>query len=166
MNPSPIGTKKPLFPLDQYDKDFCLKVNFFTMAVMLVCCKSVLITIAAIMAQKGSGAIVHFFFFDKTRLQQSLAAAVPALLVVITWGYRHKGAHRIHRIIWRYGKLLLLTSALILVAMDVHFITGRHHVRGVELAFLCMDILCLLYILFSKRLSAIFSDFPVYSPVK
>ena len=140
-------TKKHLFPLEYYDKDFCLKVNFFTMAVMFICCKSILVSVTAIMTKRATATIIQFFFFSQATMFASWIATIPTLLVLIAWARRHSGASKIIRALWHYGKFLLLSSNIMNLAIDIYSMNNKPWVTGTDLCLLYFDGLCLLYIL-------------------
>lgn len=160
MIKKPNKTKKHLFPLSYYDKNFHLKVNFLSIIVMFICCKSIYITVAALVADKGANTLIKLFFFNEIAMAASFIAAVPALVVLITWSKRHSGASQFIRTVWQYGKVLLITSVLTNIAIDIYSLTGRPRPQGVDFFLLCMDGGCLLYIFRSKVFTAVFQDFP------
>lgn len=90
-----------------------------------------------------------------------MASSLPAIVVMISMMQRGPVSHHpFLLVIWKYGrKLLLLNLALELIILSLFLYLGTKQLNGVTLMFLYVDMSMMVYLLRSKRIKDVFSEY-------
>ena len=149
-----------------YDDDFCLKPPVLLTAAMVYLCRSFLIMmliLAATTRGRTSGGMEAFLPGGEHPMSIGLTA-IPAMLVLYARVRRSHKAGDFVRRIWKRGRLLLGLSAALEIATGAFLLySSVGEARDADLlrvAFLMLDVYILLYMVFSKHVRDVFSDFP------
>jgi hypothetical protein len=153
------------YSLSSYDDNLCLKPPLLLWLGILFLSRGVTFPLVVTLGQLGGGssadtrALIHGLFGLGTLLPSSLA-----FLVLFALAMRAPTGVRPARWIWRRGRLLLATAAILDLALAVSGSSVRR--GGVEtigewqLVSATFDLYFLIYILTSRRVRDVFADFP------
>ena len=91
-----------------------------------------------------------------------LLSSIPAILVLASVSKRiPKTRSRIIKWIWRWGRFLLLSSLGLEIGFIILYITlGIQKLNEVNLMFLYIDTVFILYLIKSQRVQDVFAEFP------
>lgn len=149
-----------------YDDDFCLKPPVLLTAATVYLCRSFLIMlliVAASVRGRTGGGMETFLPGGDHPMSVGLTA-IPAMLVLYARMRRIPRAGNVVRWIWKHGRLLLASSAAMEIAASAFLLyTNVGQARDsdmMRMAFLFLDVYILLYVLISKHVKDVFSDFP------
>jgi hypothetical protein len=146
-----------------FDDYFCLKPPAVLVAVIIYLCRSfVMLTIYMLASVKGATGDMGVLLQGGDHPSSLAITALPALLVLIALIRRSPNGGRIPRSIWKRGRALLATSALLEIGTAVFFLSTltAGETPSLAVAFLFLDVYILLYLLLSTRVKDTFSDFP------
>ena len=148
-----------------YDDDFCLKPPVLLTAAMVFLCRSFLIMVLVLAAStRGRTTGMETFLPSGDHPMSIGLTAIPAMLVLCARMRRSPRAGHFMRRIWKHGRLLLGLSAGMEIVTGVLLLyanAGEGHDSDVyRVALLIVDAYILLYVLVSKHVRDVFSDFP------
>lgn len=146
-----------------FDDYFCLKPPAVLTAAIIYLCRSfLLLAIYMLGSIKGSTGDMGLLLQTGDHPSSLAITAVPAALVLFALIRRSPSGGRFPRSIWKRGRALLATSALLEIGMAVFYLTTltAGETPSLAVAFLFLDVYILSYVLFSKRVKDTFSDFP------
>jgi hypothetical protein len=148
-----------------YDDDFCLKPPLLLTATVLYLCRSFLIMMLVLAAStRGRPTGMETFLPSGEHPMSIGLTAVPALLVLYARIRRTVAAGKFVRWLWKHGRVLLATSAAMEIGTAVLLLSISASQPGdsdlLRVTFLILDVYILLYVLLSKHVRDVFSDFP------
>lgn len=148
-----------------YDDDFCLKPPFVLTAAMAYLCRSFLIMALVLAATtRGKDTGMELFLPGGDHPMSIGLTAIPAMLVLYARVRRSPRAGNFVRRIWTHGRLLLGLSAVMEIATGVFLIYANagegHDSDLIRVGLLIVDVYILLYVVVSKHVRDVFSDFP------
>jgi len=155
--------RAPRFPLTAYDDDGTLLPGWVLWLVILFLCRHLLILgLGALSTFVGAGRGIEGqatgFMYSDPRL---LIASLPALLVLAAAMRRHPAAGLWARRIWHRGRPLLAMAALCDLAIRGAAWASAHvALSEMQLAMALADIYVVVYLYRSRRVAAVFADFP------
>lgn len=149
---------KDQFNLYHYDKYMALKVSFLLWLIILWSMHhTLLITLSAF---SRSGYVFHVAS-EYAGNAPLLISNLPAILLLLIALNRTPQSGKFVRLVWRHGKKLLLATiicgAILTVSYHEKKITNPGHLYFWALL---LDTGATSYLLFSRRISDIFADFP------
>jgi hypothetical protein len=146
-----------------FDDYFCLKPPAVLIGAIIYLCRSfVLLAIYMLGSVKGTTSNMGVLLQGGDHPSSLAITALPALMVLIALTRRSPNGGRIPRSIWKRGRALLATSALLEIGIGVFYLATLTvgETPSLAVAFLFVDVYILFYLLFSKRVKDTFSDFP------
>ena len=162
---SPQKTSRPFrYDESSYDNNFCLKPSLLLWLAMLYLSRAILLPlVAGVASMNGSGDAASL-----TRGLFSPDAYVPsalALLVIAAWCRRTPSATRVPRWIWTRGRTFLAASAILDLVLPVYApfqeSYGVWQLTTPRLIGAALDTYFLAYLLASRRVRDVFSQFPM-----
>ena len=150
-----------MYPLDQYDKNFALKVNLALIATFLFLTKGFWISIIALKYKDKMDELIGLAFSNSESHAAAIIAAIPVFFVLFAWARRDPKAKSAVRSLWARGRLLLIISALANLLIACYSSYSRPITHGNDIVLLVLSIVCTNYVIRSKRVSALFNSFPI-----
>ncbi len=151
------------YDLGSYDHNFCLKPPLMLWLEMLYLTRAVLIPFLSAVSSMG-GAVEassvtrgYFGFAD-------FVCAALAMIVLLAFLRRTPSASEFWRRIWSFGRILLAAAAMFDLSVSLYRflqITETDTMRSELLLLACtVDAYIVVYLLRSRRIRDVFSDFP------
>lgn len=150
------------YDLDDYDAHFALRPSRLLIASMIFLCRG-WIMLALIGVSNFAGVSVEMDSLVPTdHVWEGLIAGVPAVLTFYAWLVRVPSAKALVRAVWRNGRKLLVTSALLHVALVFAAEwPSTHWLREpVSAVILLGDLWVIAFVSLSRRVRDTFLDFP------
>jgi len=149
-----------IYPLDNYDKYFALKVSLGTSVLLLFLSRGILVAIMSFYLKDKLTGVATLFYANDICLMVSLIVALPALVIIGAWLRRDPKASKFQKKIWSQGIFILAVSAIANIGLIIWSITIRPTILDADIIQLVFSLYCLLYIFKSKRLRDTFDSFP------
>jgi hypothetical protein len=146
-----------------FDDHFCLRPPFVLTAAIVYLCRSfLLVTLILAASTRGRDTGMEALLPGGDHPMSIGLTAIPAMLVLYARIRRSPKAGRLARWAWKQGRWLLASSAILEIVSGVLLLSssdGAAH-DSIRIAFLFLDFYILLYVLLSKHVRDVFSDFP------
>jgi len=145
-----------------YDKNLCLKPDITIWLILLFFLRACLVLVLSLVNMRDRTALIDMVYPDRLAMSLSALAGVPAALLVYAWVKRNPGATPFVKKIWRNGRLLLVASALLNIAIVfLPVLTGSvHRIYPGDWAQFGISLLILVVVLMSSYIRDCFNDFP------
>ncbi len=151
----------PRYGPTDYDDNACLSVPWMTWLTIAFLLRPAVVFIASVVKRGDRFALMNLFYDHPGQVLWTLAAGLPALLVLIAWWRRRPDAGPTIRQLWRQGRILLIVSLLGNFVMLLWPVVVLHYRLDIQTS--GQLILCgilLYYQLRSRRNADAFKDFP------
>lgn len=151
------------YPPEAYDANFCLKVSVAMWGAIVFLCRPYVVMAMSFANRRDRMQLIELFYSDRTALALAALGAIPTLLLIIAYAQRRPSGGPAARRVWRHGRVLLIASALINMAVALyHLLTTAIDVSHLDTAQLFLSVLILYYTVTSQRVRDTFADFPEY----
>jgi len=162
-----------VYSYKDYDKLLCLKVSNGLWLVILYLLRPYPILISTRrMGRAGRGVeglegLKNMVYPDDFSLTLGILATIPVLILLYGWVKRKPGAPDYVWKIWRHGAWLLITAAVLNIAIVlIPLLLGlMHHIHLAGWVQVVLSLPIIVYLYFSQRVKDTFADFPVEQPV-
>lgn len=150
------------YDITDFDGNLCLRVSPLMWICMLFLFRAYLVALLSVVNFKDRLALINMFYSNHWQLSLAAFAGIPVFVVLYAWKSRKPGASARTQWIWRHGRNFLLFSvALNVLALSLPLLVGIK--RQMDVFLLAEFLVCgaiAIFLLFSKRVSDTFSDFP------
>lgn len=145
------------YSFEEYDDHLCLMPNLQIKFILFFLSRSLILPfIVFIIGQNMQGNLNYLNEIEKNSAF-FVFASLPSLFVLLAWLFRNPSSFNLIKITWRSGKWLLTLSALI----DFIFRIWLYNITNEPTIVLAaLDIIIIIYLLTSRRVKDVFSDFP------
>jgi len=151
------------YPPEAYDANFCLKVSIAMWGAILFLCRPYVVMAMSFANRRDRMQLIELFYADRTALALAALGAIPTLLLIIAYAQRRPSGGRTARRVWSHGRALLITSALINMAVALyHLLNSALDVSYLDTSQLFLSVLIVYYAMTSQRVKDTFADFPDY----
>jgi hypothetical protein len=154
-----------LYPLERYDRHFCLKAPFHLMLAMLYAARHIFIVLLAYSPNPRLASA--FAFMQPLASPLYVLTDLPAILVLLAWSRRRPEAGLFWRRLWRHGRTLLTVSLGLHFAFLTYFQGAQawHTHEYLDssrlvLVSLGLDLLVVYYLWRIRVVGDVFADFP------
>jgi hypothetical protein len=150
------------YDIKNYDENLCLRISPIMWIAILFLLRDYVIGLLSVVNFKDQLALINLFYSNPAQLFLGVLAGLPVLVVLYAWRERKPDASVRTKWIWRNGRGLLVTSAVLnIVAVVLSIFIGMsHHLDYAAQAHVAVCGAVLGFLLTSKRVSETFSDFP------
>ena len=153
------------YPISSFDKYLCIKPNALMVIITLYLLKAFVITASTLVYKGDSNHLTNLFYTNKMAMSLEAATTIPVLFLLFSWYKRTPDASRMVRTIWRNGKILIMTTALLqlcIISSPLWLTTSNIMTRSswIQL-FLYISIILITSI--STYFRDCFSDFPEHN---
>ena len=154
----PRGHRHLPYHPDAYDEHFALRIPATLWLILVYAAHVGLFVLIAKLPHDG----IDLGFITRLVDNDSLVAALPAILVLFAAIRRRPAAGRGWRLVWRYGRgLLMLSVALNLALLGRAIADGVHsHLTDTNAVRIALDLFSLCVLAASGRIRDTFADFP------
>jgi hypothetical protein len=151
------------YPPEAYDVNFCLKVSPALWAALAFLCRPYVVMIMSWANRRNRMQLIEMFYSDRSAFALAALGAIPTLVLIIAYIQRRPSGGPSARWVWHHGRALLLTSALINMAIALWpMLNGSFEMSNLDFAQLFVSVLITYYALTSQRVKDTFADFPDY----
>ncbi|HWP00060.1 MAG TPA: DUF2919 family protein [Methylococcus sp.] len=144
-----------------YDDHLCLKVPFALVVSILYLSRHLILPLVVFATARKTGTGDLMYLIGEAHAWIFLLASVPAAFLVLAWARRTPAAGAMVRRIWRSGRWLLVTSALLDLGLRLWLTSD--FLRGFTIAAVLLDGYIMIYLFMSPRARDVFRDFPAAS---
>lgn len=149
------------YPASAYDDNLCLKIGLGTWVVILFLIRPYVILVLSLANKADRMGLVYLFYPARAALPLAAAAALPTVLLLISWVKRKPGARASIRWIWQHGKVFLFISIFLNAGVALQpLLWDETKMNSTGWAQLAACILIVIYLLTSERVKDTFKDFP------
>ncbi len=153
---------RPIYPPSAYNDQLHLKIDLFTWAIVAFIMRPIVVFVASITQKKADRfALLNTFYPEPIWAYISVAAAIPAMLLVFAWWKRSPEAPPKVRWLWHRGRSLIAASLIlniVFLALPTWFL-GQHFTAPI-IAQIGLCAIALYYVFRSARVRDTFADFP------
>lgn len=146
---------------DDYDEHLCLKPPLGFWLCLLFLLRPFVVFLASVSNSTDRFGMLNFIYPDHRWAMIHAAAALPALALVLTYTRRAPAASQFFRRLWRHGRALLATSALLNLAFlgAAPIMLQQKFTAIIGLQWV-LSFVVLYYVLRSRRIVDCFAEFP------
>jgi len=162
-----------VYSYKDYDKFLCLKVSTELWLVILYLLRPYVLLVSSVRMGRGGGgaegvdSLKNMVYPDDFSLTLGILVTIPVLILLYGWVKRKPGAPDYVWKIWRHGAWLLITAAVLNIAIVlIPLLLGlMHHIHLAGWVQVVLSLPIIVYLYFSQRVKDTFADFPVEQPV-
>jgi hypothetical protein len=160
-----------IYSFSDYDKYMSLKLDFEVWLIIVYFLRPFIMKVSTIQMGRGTksdsvSGLKDLVYPDDFGFFIAFLAAIPVLLLVLSYAKRKPGASGLVRKIWHNGRtLLLVTAVLNIVIIFVPFLMDlTHSINMFGWAQLAIAIYIIFYLYTKQRVIDTFADFPADDP--
>lgn len=151
------------YPPEAYDANFCLRPSIAMWAAIAFLCRPYVVMIMSWANRHDRMQLIELIYSDRAAFALAALGAIPTLLLIIAYVQRRPSGGQTARRVWRHGRALLISSALINMAAALYHLLNRSvDVSNLDMAQLFVSVLIVYYAVTSQRVKDTFNDFPDY----
>ncbi|MBO6658794.1 MAG: DUF2919 family protein [Pseudomonadales bacterium] len=150
-----------MYSIDDYDNAGSLKPGGLLIVSTLFVSRFLLFGPLSLLARRtrvGSNNLDLSFFTDVSPFE--MLSSIPAFALLVIMLLRNSNSPSWVRLIWRNGRLLLITSVVIQIGLQGFDAFSNSELQFSEFIFVMINCFLLYYLSLSERTRAVFSMFP------
>ena len=130
--------------------------------VLLFLARPYAIFLISVANRRDRMGVLKIFYDEPSMGLLGALAAIPAVIVALTWVKRQPGAPAIAERVWRLGRPLLIMSGLMNIAIILmpYLAGATRHITVISWVEAAACILIITYLARSQRVKDTFADFP------
>jgi hypothetical protein len=156
-----MSDKLKKYPASAYDDNLCIKISIGLWLTIVFLLRPYVVMLLSFANMSNTMELIHLLYVNDTTFALSAVAALPTVVLFITWTKRRPDSGRAIRWIWNHGRAFLAVSIVLnLIIVVISAFWARRGPQFADAIQAILIVYIILYLYRSERVRDTFQDFP------